>query len=62
MNYNRQEFLRILQTRICPDFLQDIKPLECSRQTKFIKDAIFQLGTIKFNDYEVSVLEIKQIS
>jgi len=62
MDYNRQEFLKILQTKICPDFVQDIRPLECSRQTKFIKDGIFQLGTIKFLDYEVSVLEIKQVS
>lgn len=61
-NYNRQDFLRVLQTKICPDFVTNIRPLECSRQTKFVVDGIHQLGTIKFADNEVLVLEIKQLS
>ncbi|MFA7298182.1 MAG: TaqI-like C-terminal specificity domain-containing protein [Candidatus Absconditabacterales bacterium] len=63
-SYDRSDFLRILQTKICPNFVQEIKPMQFERQTKyFVKDSMYQLGKIKFaDDTEVIVMEIQQTS
>lgn len=62
--YDQKDFLKILQTKICPDLVVDIKSMQFDRQTKyFVKDSIYQLWKIKFSDgTEVVLLEVEQTS
>lgn len=62
--YNRQEFLTIFQTKICPNFVRQERPLDCKRETKYFeKDKILSLGKVQFDNWDVlDVREIQQKS
>ena len=55
------KFLQILQTKLFPNFKRFGQALYLKRETKyFIKDRIYRLGTVNFDDVDVHVLEIQQ--
>jgi type I restriction-modification system DNA methylase subunit len=61
--YNRPDFVRLLQTRVFPNFVIDTKSLSCSRKTKFVENGIVQIGLMRFSDgIEVPVRELEQQS
>lgn len=63
-SYDREEFLRIFQTKICPNFIRKEEKLNSKRETKYFSENYTQkLGSIEFENWtEISVLEIKQSS
>lgn len=61
-SYNRQEFLTIFQTKICPNFVRQERPLQVNRKTAyFVDNKVYRLWTVEL-DQEISVLEIQQKS
>lgn len=62
--YNRQQFLTIFQTKICPNFVKQERPLQVNRETKYFeKNNVLNLGNVEFDNWEtLDVWEIKQIS
>ena len=49
--YNREEFLRIFQTKICPSFVRKEEKLQLTRETKyFSEDYSHKLGNVEFGD------------
>jgi len=49
--YNRQEFLTVFQTKICPNFVRQERPLECKRETKYFENNnVLSLGHVEFDN------------
>lgn len=60
--YNRQEFLKTFQIKICPNFVKEERSMQITRKTAyFVENGIFRLGAVKL-DKEITVLEIQQKS
>jgi hypothetical protein len=49
--YDREEFLRIFQTKICPNFVRKEERLALTRETKYFSEShSHKLGSIEFED------------
>lgn len=60
--YNRWDFIKLIRTKIFPNFVQDIQEIDVVRKTKFAKNWIFKLWIVELDDIQLDIWEVEQIT